>query len=125
LPPHDDDLAIRYGTMSDRLALQKSARTTFLRRGYYGLSMFSLSGHSAQEIAAAVAGRTGVTDGKMRSARVGDLRAAGFDVADHTADGHMNLRLPGEPDEDVWRRIEEVMGPPERIKIPRQLGEVR
>lgn len=122
MEPDDDDVAIRYGTMSDRDSLLMAARTTFIRRRYYGLSMFSLPGMTAQAIAAAVAPRTRVTRGKMRSARIGDLRSAGFKIADHSADGHLNLRFPDAPNEETWERLEGIMGPAEAIQIGEPQG---
>lgn len=122
MKPDDDDVVIRYGTMRDRDSLVMAARTTFIRRRYYGLSMISLPGMSAQAIAAVVAPRTRVTRGKMRSTRIGDLRSAGFEIADHSDDGHLNVRFPDAPNEETWERLEGIMGPAEAIRIGEPRG---
>jgi len=116
------DYAIRYGTMTDRTALAKAARTTWLRRGYYGLSFFTRPGLSPLDIAREIAPMTRITKGKLRAARVAELIAAGFEIADERDDGHFNLRFPGDPDDATWSLLDGLMADPEDFAFGAEEG---
>jgi len=124
LEPGDDWVAIRYNTMTDRDALDRSARTAFVVSGrrYYSVSMFTRPGMTAQEVAIDVASHSRVTTGRMRAVTLGTLRRAGFVPADYNpTTGHIEIRLPDRPDQAMWDLMVGLMGPPEPVPaIPMQ-----
>jgi hypothetical protein len=122
--PGDDWIAIRYNTMTDRAALNRSAQTAFVISGrrHYSLSMFTRPGMDAREVAIDVAPHSEVTTGRMRAVTLGALRAAGFLPTEYNPiTGHIEIRLPGRPDDELWDHLVALMGPPERVPpIPPQ-----
>lgn len=116
--PGNEWIAIRYNTMTNRAARDKSARTMFLNRRYryYGISFFTRPNMTAREIAIAIAQHTKVVTGKMRAVVVGDLREAGFQLVDYVPEtGHVTLKFAAKPDDRDWERLIALMTPPEPV----------
>jgi hypothetical protein len=120
LPPAADDIAIRLGAMADRTRLNEAAETTFERRGYWGISMFtrpSMDAHALANHAERVMKAS--PGGKMRATTIGAITSAGLEIKDfREADGHFNLAFSSEPDDATWDAVLAVMAPAQRIEYP-------
>ena len=91
--------------------LETNAQTYYDEFGEYALSVYSLPGRSADEIALLAS----LPHAKIRASTVGRLRAAGYRVVPSPGPpGHADLELPDPPTEDDWRALDALFDPPRR-----------
>ena len=104
--PRDLDVLVRFGYMLP-LDLERSARVSWLTDGVYALSVWSLPGMTAPDIALAV----GLRHAVIRSCTVAQIRSAGYDVTDSDHRGHCQVLFPHPPTDNDWRRLDLCFGP--------------
>ncbi len=98
----DDAVVVRGGLMS-AADLSLGAQTHFDAEGAYALSVFSVPGKTADEIARGVP----LPHSMIRESTVGRLRAAGYDVVSSLGPpGHADLILPNPPTDDDWQALD-------------------
>jgi hypothetical protein len=84
--------------------------------GEWAISVFSADGLSAAEICVCAE----IPHPKVRLSSVGALRQLGFDVVP-TDDLHADLKLPRDPDEEMWNALRSAFSEPERnprLEVP-------
>lgn len=114
-----DAVVVKGGRMGGGLeAVQEKANTEFQRlvdeddpEPVYGLSVCSLPGMTAEEIAE-VAGTDNLPHPKMQTSTVATLAKFGYEVVPSEWRGHATLVFPGPPDEEDWQNLQESFGPP-------------
>jgi hypothetical protein len=104
LPP--DAVVVRGGLM--KAETMAHAAETYYRayrgeRGY-GLSVWSLPGLTAEEIAIAI-GSDRLPHNVMRQSTVGELQALGCEFTQTGDPAHWTMRLAGPPTDDDWDRV--------------------
>jgi hypothetical protein len=104
----DDAVVVRGGLMI-AADLVLGAQSHFDARGIYALSVFSVPGISADEIARGVP----LPHSMIRESTTGRLRAAGYEVVRSPGPpGHADLMLPNPPTDDDWRALDAAFDPP-------------
>lgn len=85
------------------------AQAHFDSEGVHALSVYSVPGRTAAEIAVGVPLR----HSKIRTSTVGRVRAAGYEVVSSPGPpGHADLVLPTPPTEDDWSALDSAFDPP-------------
>ena len=105
----DDSVVVRGGLMLPAdLAL--GAQSHFDSERFYALSVYSIPGMTAHEIAAGVPLR----HSKIRASTVGRVRSAGYDIVSSPGPpGHADLVLPTPPTDHDWSTLDRVFDPPQ------------
>jgi hypothetical protein len=90
----------------DSAYLQIAAEDHFDERGEWAISVASIPGKNAEEIAAAspIVRRYR----RMRVGRAGAFKAAGF-IVEADEEPHALVVLPGEPDDRTWNELRSLM----------------
>lgn len=104
----DSAVVVRGGLMQPA-DLAVGAESQFDLEGFYALSVFSVPGRTADEIATGVP----LPHSAIRESTVGRVRAAGYDVAPSPGPpGHADLLFSAPPTEADWRTLDEIFDPP-------------
>ena len=91
--------------------LALGAESHFDQEGFYALSVFSVPGQTADEIATGVP----LPHSAIRESTVGRVRAAGYDVVPSPGPpGHADLLFAAPPTAADWRMLNEIFDPPHR-----------
>jgi hypothetical protein len=106
----NDAFVVRGGESKAR-DMEVSAEKHHEAHGEYALSGWSVPNASPEEIAhhAREAGDHYLPHGKIRAARAGDLRAAGYEVE---GTGYVSIKLPSPPTEADWQKLNEIFDDP-------------
>lgn len=116
----DDAIVVRGGLMlpSD---LGLSAQSHFDVEGFHALSVYSVPGMTADEIAVGVPLR----HSKIRASTVGRVRAAGYDIVRSPGPpGHADLVLPTPPADHDWSALDRIFDPPRLNPATMRLDDV-
>jgi hypothetical protein len=104
----DEAVVVRFGVAAPD-TLRKSALAQHDETSDFGLSVVSLPGKSADELARLA----GLRHPKIRETTVATIRRAGYEVVpDEPPEGHALIMLPRLPTDDDYQRVSDVFSPP-------------